>query len=183
MRRIALLICIASLFLSCEKGEDGKPGKDGKDGRDGQNGFNGRDGKDAGKFKVIKFTAYSSDWLNDISQYILFLNSSLITSNVVENGTVVLYFQSSDGSQAYKQLPCPWSTGGSSNLWSSFEFWVRAGGVIVVHRRSDGNAIHPYSNSSITSLNFKAVIIEPNQMERYNSMNNKELDQLLNSPD
>jgi hypothetical protein len=93
MKKLLTILSLFVLLTACTK--EGPAGKDGKDGQDGN-----------ANVHSTEVTIYTNDWIQQNGLYGAGKPVSLITQNVVDNGTVLAYIKwESNGQISYFALP------------------------------------------------------------------------------
>ena len=144
IKRITILVLISSILttFSCTK-----EGKQGETGLAGTNGANGADGVD-GNSNVLSesFTMIPSQWTT--SGLVTFFSrpTPLLTNNIVNNGVVILYVESSTPNQWFA-LPFAISSYNMRYLFSENNLLVQIAGV-------------SFPQTVSTDMNFRLVVFE-----------------------
>ncbi|MBE7443320.1 MAG: hypothetical protein KF732_09695 [Flavobacteriales bacterium] len=132
------LIGLLTLFNSCAK--------DGKDGAPGPSGAAGTNGN--ANVKNINVTIYTSDWVLNSGVYSYDKYLFEIGQNIIDNGMVLAYLESSFGSETWVALPFS-----MKNVELNYAFWK----YYVSFTASLGSGATP-SNPGLTR--FKVLIVQ-----------------------
>lgn len=146
MRSILFFAIIATMFAGCTK--EGPEGPQGPAGTNGTNGSNGIDGNANVKTQII--SVIPGEWNTSSNTLYVVKNVSIITSDIVSNGAVLVYWKSS-GSSSYQALPFTWP--GTNEIL--YRFWYDTGELELDIYQENGPPPSP-----TTTYTYKVVAIQ-----------------------
>ena len=144
----AFLMLIATLG-SCTKGSKGDTGPQGPAGANGLNGTNGANGNANVHSGTV--TLYASDWTYNSGQweYYSAVTDADITNDVVDNGMVAAFIQSSTG--IWEAMPYTYYYTATQSYMYTFQYY--SGGLTFFFEVSDN------STFTLGTVTFKVVTI------------------------
>lgn len=146
IKRIVLLVLISSIITTFSCTKEGKQGETGPAGANGINGTNGTDGN--ANVKSETFTIYTTDWITGTNLKYVNEITSLITTDIVNTGGVMLYVESASGN-SWLALPNIYLAGSNSE---TIRFFHSVGNVQIQIVKESGVP-------TITSnMRFKLVV-------------------------
>jgi len=135
MKKILLLLLMASLFTNCKKGDTGPQGEPGINGKNG-----------SANIQNYTFTTTTANWLLDQNNvYVYNYPLSAITTNVMDQGAVMVYIK--DATAGWIAMPI-------TQQGVQINFAVRTGILEVNYSLSSGAA-----PSNPGGQQFRVVII------------------------
>lgn len=151
LKSIAAIAMLTSLlFIGCKKAEKGEAGTPGKDGKDGN-------------ANVTSAILNVSNWTwdnNNKWNYATWSNVSILNSDVVNGGAVMLYEGSSGN---WLAMPYTLGLGSSSNITFNVNFEYAINSVKVYKGFSDGtNYTEPASQFKLVCIPKSAKVMHPN---------------------
>ena len=139
---------LISTFASCKKGDTGAAGTN------GTNGLNGN-----ANVHSSTFTVNSSDWNYDASNWEYYINFTypMITQDVVDNGTVSLFFSTTGAT--WQSVPYTYYINSTTSLSFAYNYTLNGGGIFVSVSNNTTFTINPYT--------FKVVAIGGSQRKAH----------------
>ncbi len=117
MLLMTFLILTSILFFACEgpKGDKGNVGPQGPQGAQGEQGATGNV-----NIHSKTYTVYSSSWTAGSSRADAYLYPTFLTSDIVNNGVVLVFMRSESGSK-WQSIPITWVDGSVYRYWYSIQ--------------------------------------------------------------